>query len=94
MAFLQPEIAIDLGTVNILVHDRGRGIVLQEPSVVVLQGDGSRDTIVEFGRAARDMYGRAPEQFEVMRPLRDGVIADYFVTQRMLGFYIRQVKGS
>ena len=94
MAFLQPEIAIDLGTVNILVHDQGRGIVLQEPSVVVLQGDGSRDTIVEFGRAARDMYGRAPEQFEVMRPLRDGVIADYFVTERMLGYYIRQVKGS
>ncbi len=93
MAFLQPEIAIDLGTVNILVHDSGRGIVMQEPAVVAIREDGYKTTIVEFGRAARDMYGRAPEQFEVMRPLRDGVIADYFVTEAMLRYFIQRVKG-
>ncbi|MEM7798565.1 MAG: rod shape-determining protein [Chloroflexota bacterium] len=93
MAFLQPEIAIDLGTVNILVHDQGRGIVLQEPSVVAIEEDRNRTTIVEVGRAARDMYGRTPENIEVMRPLRNGVIADYFVTEAMLNYFINKVKG-
>jgi rod shape-determining protein MreB len=66
---------------------------LQEPSVVAIQEDGEKTTIVEVGRAAKDMYGRTPEQIEVMRPLRDGVIADYFVTQGMLEYFIRKVTG-
>jgi rod shape-determining protein MreB len=88
-----PHIAIDLGTVNILVFDQGRGVVLQEPSVVAIREDGDKTTIVEVGRAAKDMYGRTPEQIEVMRPLRDGVIADYFVTQGMLEYFISKVTG-
>ena len=93
MAFLTPYVAVDLGTVNVLVHDQGRGVVLQEPSVVAIREDEDRTTIVEVGRAAKEMYGRTPEQIEVMRPLRDGVIADYFVTQGMLEYFISRVAG-
>ncbi|MFQ5435395.1 MAG: rod shape-determining protein, partial [Anaerolineae bacterium] len=82
MALFTPYVAVDLGTVNVLVHEQGRGVALQEPSVVAISEDGT--TIVEVGRAAKEMYGRTPDQIEVMRPLRDGVIADYFVTQKML----------
>ncbi len=93
MAFLTPYIAVDLGTVNVLVHDQGRGVVLQEPSVVAIREDEDKTTIVEVGRAAKEMYGRTPEEIEVMRPLRDGVIADYFVTQGMLEYFIGRVAG-
>ncbi|RMD48406.1 MAG: rod shape-determining protein [Candidatus Thermofonsia bacterium] len=88
-----PYIAVDLGTVNVLVHTQGRGVVLQEPSVVAISEDGNKTTIVEVGRAAKEMYGRTPETIEVMRPLRDGVIADYFVTQGMLEYFITKVAG-
>lgn len=93
MSIFTPYIAIDLGTVNVLVHDQGRGVVLQEPSVVAISEDGNKTTIVEVGRAAKEMYGRTPERIEVMRPLRDGVIADYFVTQGMLEYFISKVAG-
>ncbi len=93
MGFLTSRIAIDLGTVNVLVYDQGRGIVMQEPSVVALREDGEKTVIVEVGRAAREMYGRTPEEIEVMRPLRDGVIADYFVTEAMLRYFIQRVTG-
>ncbi len=93
MGILTPYIAVDLGTVNVLVHDQGRGVVLQEPSVVAIREDGEKTTIVEVGRAAKEMYGRTPEEIEVMRPLRDGVIADYFVTQGMLEYFIGRVAG-
>lgn len=93
MGFLTSRIAIDLGTVNVLVYDQGRGVVMQEPSVVALREDGEKTVIVEVGRAARDMYGRTPEEIEVMRPLRDGVIADYFVTEAMLRYFIQKVSG-
>ncbi|MCA9922237.1 MAG: rod shape-determining protein [Anaerolineales bacterium] len=93
MALFTPHIAIDLGTVNVLVYDQGRGVVLQEPSVVAIREDGNKTTIVEVGRAAKEMYGRTPEEIEVMRPLRDGVIADYFVTQGMLEYFITKVSG-
>jgi rod shape-determining protein MreB len=93
LALITPYIAIDLGTINILVHDQGRGVVLQEPSVVAIREDDDRTTIVEVGRAAREMYGRTPDNIEVMRPLRDGVIADYFVTEAMLRYFIDKVSG-
>lgn len=93
MAIFTPYIAIDLGTINVLVHDQGRGVVLQEPSMVAIREDDNRTTIVEVGRAAREMYGRTPEEIEVMRPLRDGVIADYFVTEAMLRYFIEKVAG-
>ncbi len=93
MALFTPYIAIDLGTINVLVHVQGKGVVLQEPSVVAIREDDDRTTIVEVGRAAREMYGRTPEAIEVMRPLRDGVIADYFVTEAMLRYFIEKVAG-
>ena len=93
MSLFTPQIAIDLGTVNVLVHVQGRGVVLQEPSVVAIREDGNRTIIVEVGRAAKEMYGRTPGEIEVMRPLRDGVIADYFVTQGMLEYFITKVAG-
>ncbi|MCI0475682.1 MAG: rod shape-determining protein, partial [Anaerolineales bacterium] len=76
------QIGIDLGTVNVLVYVRGRGIVLQEPSLVALALADQR--IVALGEEARAMLGRTPESIEVMRPMRDGVIADYMVTEAML----------
>jgi rod shape-determining protein MreB and related proteins len=79
--------------VNVLVHVQGRGVVLQEPSVVAIREDGNKTIIVEVGRAAKEMYGRTPGEIEVMRPLRDGVIADYFVTQGMLEYFITKVSG-
>jgi rod shape-determining protein MreB len=93
VGFLTSRIAIDLGTANVLVYDQGRGVVLQEPSVVALREDSEKTVIVEVGRAAREMYGRTPEEIEVMRPLRDGVIADYFVTEAMLRYFIQKVSG-
>lgn len=92
MPLFTPNIAIDLGTVNVMVYVQGKGIVLQEPSVVALNDRGDR--ILEVGRAAKEMYGRTPDRIEVMRPLRDGVIADYFVTQHMLEYFITKVSGT
>ena len=93
MALFTPYIAIDLGTINVLVHEQGHGVVLQEPSVVAIREDENRTTIVEVGRAAKEMYGRTPAEIEVMRPLKDGVIADYFVTEAMLRYFIEKVAG-
>lgn len=85
------QIGIDLGTVNVLVYVEGRGIVLQEPSLVALSVADSR--IVALGEEARVILGRTPESIEVMRPMRDGVIADYMVTEAMLRYYITKVTG-
>lgn len=85
------QIGIDLGTVNVLVYVRGRGIVLQEPSLVALALADSR--IVALGEEAKAMLGRTPESIEVMRPMRDGVIADYMVTEAMLRYFITKVCG-
>lgn len=91
MSFLRAEIGIDLGTVNVVVYKRGKGIVIQEPSVVAMIS--REETIVEVGEAARQMYGRTPDEIEVARPVRDGVIADYQVTQQMLRYFVNRVKG-
>ncbi len=85
------QIGIDLGTVNVLVYVRGRGIVLQEPSLVALALADQR--IVALGEEARAMLGRTPESIEVMRPMRDGVIANYMVTEAMLRYFITKVCG-
>jgi len=87
----EKQIGIDLGTVNVLVHVKGRGIVLMEPSVVALSTRDNR--IVAVGTEAESMLGRTPESIEVARPLRDGVIADYFITEAMLRYFIRRVCG-
>src|SRR4030042_4041540 len=85
------DLGISLGTVNTMIWGAGE-VVLHEPTVVAIVIDELK--IVEVGQAARDMYGRVPESIEVMRPMRDGVIADFEVTQRMLGHFIELVCGS
>ncbi len=87
----EKQIGVDLGTVNVLVHVRGKGIVLQEPSVVALSISDNR--IMAIGREALAMMGRAPESIEVVRPMRDGVIADYMVTEAMLRYFISGIVG-
>ncbi len=85
------QIGIDLGTVNVLVYVSGRGIVLREPSVVAISIRDNK--IVAVGQEAREMIGRSPESIEVARPMREGVIADYVVTEAMLRYFIRKVVG-
>ena len=85
------QIGIDLGTVSVLVYVRGKGIVLQEPSVVAYSVRDNR--IMAVGSEAHTMLGRTPETIEVSRPMREGVIADYVVTERMLQHFIRKVCG-
>jgi len=86
------QIGIDLGTANVLVYVRGKGIVLQEPSVVAIST--SDNTILAVGEEARAMLGRTPGSINVVRPMRDGVIADYVITEAMLRYFIRQVTGT
>lgn len=88
---LAKKIGIDLGTVNTLVYLPGRGIVVNEPSVVALNTDDN--SLVAIGTEAEDMLGRTPEALLSHRPLRDGVIADFRVTQAMLKHYINQALG-
>jgi rod shape-determining protein MreB and related proteins len=85
------QIGIDLGTVNVQVYVTGRGIVMQEPSVVAISIRDNK--IVSVGQEAREMLGRSPESIEVARPMRAGVIADYVVTEAMLRYFIRKVIG-
>nr|WP_290668148.1 rod shape-determining protein [Ardenticatena sp.] len=85
------QIGIDLGTVSVLVYVKGRGVVLQEPSVVAIRIKDQH--IVEIGERARQMLGRTPETIEVVRPLKGGVIADYTVTRKMLEYFIGKVSG-
>src|SRR2546430_4583653 len=82
------DLAIDLGTANTLVFVRGEGIVLNEPSVVAIHE--ADQSIIAVGREAKAMLGRTPGNIRVVRPLRDGVIADFDITERMLGYFISQ----
>jgi len=90
VALFGKELGIDLGTVNTLICDGGE-IVLHEPTMVAV--DVEQLKIVEVGQAAREMDGRVPEVIEVMRPVRDGVIAEFEVTMRMLRIYVEKVCG-
>jgi rod shape-determining protein MreB len=90
MRFTQ-DIGIDLGTANVLVHVRGRGIVMREPSVVAMEIGKMR--VKEIGEKARDMVGRTPTNIAAIRPMVDGVIADFTTTQRLLEYIFRQVCG-
>lgn len=89
---LVPEIGIDLGTANILVYRRGRGIVLSEPSVVAISNNNGR--VLAVGNEARDMLGRTPGNITAIRPLKDGVIADYTTTLKMLQYIIKKTCGG
>jgi rod shape-determining protein MreB and related proteins len=89
MSFLGRDLAVDLGTANTLVYVRGRGIVLNEPSVVAV--DTKTGGIVAVGHEAKRMIGRTPAHIVAIRPLRDGVIADFDTTERMLRYFIQKV---
>ena len=89
LAFLGRDMAVDLGTANTLVYVRGRGIVLNEPSVVALNTNTGQ--IVAVGVDAKRMIGRTPGNIVAVRPLKDGVIADFDVTERMLRYFIQKV---
>ena len=87
--FLANEIAVDLGTANTLIYVKGQGIVLNEPSVVALER--STGTVQAVGLAAKKMLGRTPESITAIRPLKDGVIADFEVTEKMLRGFLERV---
>ena len=89
--FFSRLIGVDLGTVNVLIYVKGKGIVLQEPSVVAISLRDNR--IVAVGDEAKEMMERTSENIEVMRPMRDGVIADYVVTEAMLRYFIERAVG-
>lgn len=91
MAFFINKLGIDLGTANILVHIPGRGIVLNEPSVVAVDIEANK--IVAVGNDAKSMIGKTPENVVAYKPMRDGVIADYRVTEVMLRYYISKAVG-
>ena len=86
------EVGIDLGTANVLVYIKGKGIVLNEPSVVAINKD--TDEILAVGEDARQMLGRTPSNIIAVRPLRDGVVSDYDITERMLKYFIKKTCGS
>jgi len=91
------DVAVDLGTANSLIYVRGRGIVLNEPSVIAVRRDhASNDpkSIAAVGHMARKMLGRAPGSIVVTRPLRDGVVANFTLTQAMLKYFIHQVRET
>jgi len=92
MLGLGERLGIDLGTANIVVYARGRGVVLREPSVVAI--DKASRRVLSVGEDAREMLGRTPGTIVAIRPLRDGVIADYTVTRDMLAFLIRKACGN
>ena len=92
MFFNSVDIGIDLGTANLLVYIKGKGIVFNEPSVVAI--NRSKNKILAVGNEARDMIGKVPESISVIRPLKEGVIANYTVTQIMLEFVVERVAGK
>ena len=85
------KIGIDIGTANVLVYVKGKGVVITEPSVVAVSDD---NRIVAVGEEAREMIGRTPGNITAIRPMKDGVIADYVITEAMLRFFIaKATKG-
>lgn len=92
MSIFSKKLGIDLGTANTLVYFPGKGVVLNEPSVVAVSEQDN--TILAIGNEARDMIGKTPESIIVYRPMRDGVIADYRVTEAMLRYFISKALGK
>ena len=95
--YFSNDLAIDLGTANTLIYVRGRGIVLDEPSVVAIRlegGPNAKKSIQAVGREAKEMLGKAPGSITVIRPMKDGVIADFTVTEQMLKQFIKKVHDT
>ena len=83
------DMAIDLGTANTLVVLKGKGVVLNEPSVVAIVDQGGKKNVLAVGDEAKTMLGRTPGNISAIRPLRDGVIADFIVTEEMIKHFIK-----
>ena len=94
--YFSNDLAIDLGTANTLIYIKGKGIVLDEPSVVAMQTDAShgKSVILAVGTEAKKMLGRTPGSIQAIRPMKDGVIADFNVTEKMLKQFIKKVNNS
>ena len=90
-SMMSADMAIDLGTANTLVYVRDRGIVLNEPSVVAISTAMGKKSVLAVGNEAKQMLGRTPGNIQAIRPLRDGVIADFEVTEAMIKHFIRKV---
>lgn len=86
------DIGIDLGTANILIYIKGQGIVLNEPSVVAIDTETKKP--LAFGKEANDMLGKTPGKLKAIKPMKDGVIADFELTEAMLNYFIQKVKGK
>ncbi len=96
-SYFNDDLAIDLGTANTLIYVRGKGIVLDEPSVVAIRQEGGpngKKVIQEVGLAAKQMLGRTPGNITAIRPMKDGVIADFTVTEQVLKHFIKKVHNS
>ena len=91
LGWLSADMAIDLGTANTLVYVKGRGIVLNEPSVVAVTEKAGRKHVLAVGNEAKMMLGRTPGNITAIRPMRDGVIADFEMAEKMINFFIRKV---
>lgn len=91
LGYFSSDMAIDLGTANTLVYVKGRGIVLDEPSVVAMKTENGRRLVLAVGDDAKMMLGRTPGNIEAIRPLRDGVIADFDIAQHMIKHFIQKV---
>ena len=89
--FLSTDMAMDLGTANTLVYVRNKGIVLNEPSVVAIINSNSKTEVLAVGNEAKLMLGRTPSHIKAIRPLKDGVIADFDIAQEMIKYFIRKV---
>ncbi len=96
LGYFSNDLSIDLGTANTLIYVRGRGIVLDEPSVVAIreEGGGRGRTMEVVGQEAKNMLGRTPGNITAIRPLKDGVIADFTVTEKMLQYFIKKAHGG
>ncbi len=92
MAFFSPRLGIDLGTTNVLVFVPGKGVVLNEPSVVAVSVENNK--VLAIGTEAKQMVGRTPDSIIAYRPMKDGVIADYRVTEAMLRYFMRKALGK
>ena len=92
--WLASDMAIDLGTANTIIYVDKKGIVLNEPSVVAIEQQGQKKTMRDIGHGAKEMLGRTPGNIVAMRPLKDGVIADFEVTEQMLNAFIKRAHGA
>ena len=94
--YFSTDLAIDLGTANTLIYVRGKGIVLDEPSVVAIRQDGgsAKKTIQAVGLEAKQMLGRTPGNITAIRPMKDGVIADFTITEQMLKYFIKKIHDT